>query len=135
MPGVRFAVDAYVAFARTRPWLEAVASSLTELFAPGLMAERLAAFEKHYTWIDPDGLAYFRNRLHAGPADSEHALELVIAHCRTPEQQAAPWPRFRSSATCSGACWTPSITASSARRLRLSSGPAAGRPRLRRSSG
>ena len=77
MPGVRFAVDAYVTFARTRPWLEAVASSLTELFAPGLMAERLAAFEKHYTWIDRDGLDYFRNRLHQAPRDSEHALEIV----------------------------------------------------------
>ena len=79
VPGVRFSVDAYVVFARTRPWLEAVASSLTELFAPGLMAERLAAFEKHYTWIDRDGLDYFRNRLHQAPRDSEHALEIVTA--------------------------------------------------------
>ena len=60
LPGVRFAVDAYVTFTRTRPWVEAVASSLTELFAPDLMADRLAAFERHYTWIDPRGLAYFR---------------------------------------------------------------------------
>jgi pyrroloquinoline-quinone synthase len=58
VPGVRFAVDAYVTFARTKPWVEAVASSLTELFAPDLMAERLAAFERHYTWIDSGGLAY-----------------------------------------------------------------------------
>ena len=77
VPGVRFAVDAYVTFARTRPWVEAVASSLTELFAPDLMAERLAAFEQHYTWIDPDGLAYFRARLEQAPRDSEHALEVV----------------------------------------------------------
>ncbi|MFP5022087.1 pyrroloquinoline-quinone synthase PqqC [Pseudonocardia phyllosphaerae] len=88
-PGVRFAVDAYVTFARTRPWVEAVASSLTELFAPDLMAERLAAFERYYTWIDPDGLQYFRNRLVQAPRDSEHALEIVTAHCRTPEQQDA----------------------------------------------
>ena len=54
VPGARFTVDAYVTFARTRPWVEAVASSLTELFAPDLMAERLAAFERHYTWIVPD---------------------------------------------------------------------------------
>ena len=54
-PGVRFAVDAYVSFARTRPWVEAVASSLTELFAPDLMAERLAAFERYYPWIDRRG--------------------------------------------------------------------------------
>jgi pyrroloquinoline-quinone synthase len=89
VPGVRFAVDAYVTFARTRPWLEAVASSLTELFAPGLMAERLAAFERHYTWIDRDGLDYFRNRLHQAPRDSEHALEIVKERCRTAEQQDA----------------------------------------------
>ena len=87
VPGVRFAVDAYVTFARTRPWVEAVASSLTELFAPDLMAERLAAFERYYPWIDQDGLAYFRARLHQAPRDSEHALEVVVEHCRTPEQQ------------------------------------------------
>ncbi len=88
VPGVRFAVDAYVTFARTRPWVEAVASSLTELFAPDLMAERLAAFERHYRWIDPRGLAYFRARLAQAPRDSEHALQVVTEHCRTPEQQA-----------------------------------------------
>ena len=89
VPGVRFAVDAYVTFARTRPWVEAVASSLTELFAPDLMAERLAAFERHYTWIDPQELTYFRARLTQAPRDSAHALEVVTEHCRTPEQQAA----------------------------------------------
>lgn len=88
VPGVRFAVDAYVNFARTRPWVEAVASSLTELFAPDLMAERLAAFERLYTWIDPAGLAYFRARLTQAPRDSEHALEVVTEHCRTPDEQA-----------------------------------------------
>ena len=86
---MRFAVDAYVNFARTRPWVEAVASSLTELFAPDLMAERLAAFERYYPWIDRSGLAYFRARLTQAPRDSEHALEVVTGHCRTPEQQAA----------------------------------------------
>jgi pyrroloquinoline-quinone synthase len=88
VPGVRFAVDAYVTFARTRPWVEAVASSLTELFAPDLMAERLAAFERHYPWIDPHGLAYFRARLTQAPRDSEHALEVVTQYCRTPDEQA-----------------------------------------------
>jgi pyrroloquinoline-quinone synthase len=88
VPGVRFAVDAYVTFARTRPWVEAVASSLTELFAPDLMAERLAAFERLYTWIDPAGMAYFRARLTQAPRDSEHALEVVMEHCRTPDEQA-----------------------------------------------
>ena len=85
--GVRFAVDAYVEFARTKPWVEAVASSLTELFAPDLMARRLAAFERHYPWIDRAGLSYFRTRLQQAPRDSEHALEIVVAHCRTDEQR------------------------------------------------
>jgi len=87
VPGVRFAVDAYLNLARTRPWVEAVASSLTELFAPDLMAERLAAFEQHYQWIDPVGLDYFRTRLSQAPRDSEHALEVVLEHCRTAEHQ------------------------------------------------
>jgi pyrroloquinoline-quinone synthase len=89
VPGVRFAVDAYITFARTRPWVEAVASSLTELFAPDLMAERLAAFERYYPWIDRGGLTYFRARLTQAPRDSQHALQVVTEHCRTPEEQAA----------------------------------------------
>jgi pyrroloquinoline-quinone synthase len=89
VPGVRFAVDAYINFARTRPWVEAVASSLTELFAPDLMAERLAAFERYYPWIDPAGLAYFRARLSQAPRDSRHALQVVTQRCRTADQQAA----------------------------------------------
>ena len=88
VPGVRFAVDAYVTFARTRPWVEAVASSLTELFAPDLMAQRLAAFERYYPWIDSGGLAYFRARLTQAPRDGEHALEVVTERCRTPDEQA-----------------------------------------------
>jgi pyrroloquinoline-quinone synthase len=88
VPGVRFAVDAYVTFARTRPWVEAVASSLTELFAPDLMSERLLAFERCYPWIDPDGLTYFRARLEQAPRDSEHALQVVTEHCRSAEERA-----------------------------------------------
>ncbi|HET9141928.1 pyrroloquinoline-quinone synthase PqqC [Actinophytocola sp.] len=88
VPGVRFAVDAYVNFTRTRPWVEAVASSLTEMFAPDLMAERLAAFELWYPWIDPAGLAYFRARLDQAPRDCAHALEVVTAHCTSAESQA-----------------------------------------------
>lgn len=87
VPGVRFAVDAYVTFARTKPWVEAVASSLTELFAPDLMAERLAAFERYYTWIDRDGLAYFRARLTQAPRDSELALQVTTERCRTLQEQ------------------------------------------------
>ena len=95
VPAVRFAVDAYITFARTKPWTIAVASSLTELFAPDLMATRLAAFEKYYTWIDPEGLTYFRNRLHQAPRDSEHALEVVARALPDPGDRAAGLRRAR----------------------------------------
>src|SRR5438270_11714039 len=72
LPGVRFAVDAYVSFVASRPWTEGVAASLTELFAPALMTRRLAAFEQHYAWIDPAALAYFRSRPPLASRDSEH---------------------------------------------------------------
>ncbi len=87
LPGVRFAVDAYVNFVRTRPWIEGVASSLTELFSPGLMTVRIAAFEQHYPWVDAAGLAYFRGRPTRAKNDSDHAVELVLRHCTTAEQQ------------------------------------------------
>ena len=89
LPGVRYAVDAYVNFARQRPWIEAVASSLTELFGPGAMRVRLEAFERHYPWIDPAGLQYFRDRLVQAPRDAEYALRLVVERCRTRESQEA----------------------------------------------
>ena len=87
LPGVRHAVDAYVYFCRTKPWVEAIASSLTELFSPTLMAARIAAFEKHYPWVKPEGLRYFRERLTQAPRDSDFALRLVLERCRTHEQQ------------------------------------------------
>ena len=86
-PGVRFAVDAYVNFARTQPWPIAVASSLTELFAPDLMAARIAAFEKYYSWIDSRGLDYFRRRVAQARRDSDEALTITLDHCNTPELQ------------------------------------------------
>lgn len=86
-PGVRFAVDAYVNFARTQPWPIAIASSLTELFAPDLMGARLAAFEKFYSWIEPRGLDYFRRRVTQAQRDSEEALAITLEHCNTPELQ------------------------------------------------
>lgn len=89
LPGVRYAVDAYVNFARQRPWIEAVASSLTELFGPAAIRVRLEALERHYAWIDPAGLEYFRTRLVKAPRDAEYALELVVERCRTREQQDA----------------------------------------------
>jgi pyrroloquinoline-quinone synthase len=82
LPGTRFAVDAYVTFCRTKPWLEAAASSLTELFAPALMARRIEAFERHYPWVKADGLKYFRGRLTQAPRDSDYALKLVLERCR-----------------------------------------------------
>ena len=87
LPAVRYAVDAYVNFARQRPWIEAVASSLTELFGPAAIRVRLAALEAHYPWIDPAGLEYFRNRLDQAPRDAQHALGLVVERCVTREQQ------------------------------------------------
>jgi pyrroloquinoline-quinone synthase len=87
VPGVRFAVDAYVNFARQKPWPIAVASSLTELFAPDLMRERLGAFERYYPWVRPEGLRYFRSRLTLARNDSAEALELTLTHCSTPELQ------------------------------------------------
>ena len=87
LPGVRYAVDAYVHFVSTKPWIEGVASSLTELFAPVLMGIRIAAFEKHYPWIDPDALEYMRARLTQAPRDSGHGLALVHQYCTTREQQ------------------------------------------------
>lgn len=87
LPGTRFAVDAYVNFVATKPWIEGVASSLTELFAPELMTQRLAAFEKHYTWINCEALAYFRSRPPLATRDSDHGLSLVHTYCRTRDEQ------------------------------------------------
>lgn len=87
LPGVRFAVDAYVNFCRLKPWPEAVASSLTELFAPTLVSQRIGVFEQLYPWIRPEGLEYFRTRLHQAPRDADHGLSLVIQACKTREDQ------------------------------------------------
>jgi pyrroloquinoline-quinone synthase len=89
LPGVRFAVDAYVSFARQKPWVEAVASSLTELFGPAAIRVRLEALERHYPWIDPAGLEYFRTRLEQAPRDADYALELVVDRCHTRAAQDA----------------------------------------------
>lgn len=89
IPGVKFAVEAYVNFARTRPWPVAVASSLTELFAPDLMAKRLQAFARFYPWVKTSGLEYFKNRLVQAPRDSGEALTLTLNHCTTYDLQEA----------------------------------------------
>jgi pyrroloquinoline-quinone synthase len=88
-PGTRFAVDGYVHFARTSPWIPAVASSLTELFAPELMAQRIIAIAEKYPWIDPAGLDYFRARLHLAPRDAAYALAWVTENAVTQELQDA----------------------------------------------
>ena len=88
VPGVRFAVDAYVNFARQAPWQEAVCSSLTEMFAPKIHKDRLATWPTHYPWIDPDGLQYFRSRISLAERDVEHGLEVTLAHFTTRAQQA-----------------------------------------------
>jgi pyrroloquinoline-quinone synthase len=87
LPGVRFAVEAYVNFAREKPWPVAIASSLTELYAPDLMQARLAAFEKFYPWIAADGLYYFRRRISQARRDSDEALAFTIQYCNTAELQ------------------------------------------------
>jgi pyrroloquinoline-quinone synthase len=84
VPGARFAAGAYLEFARTQPWPIAVASSLTEMFAPDLMRERLDAFRVHYPWIPPWGLEYFEARPALARRDSQEALDLTLTYCDTP---------------------------------------------------
>lgn len=87
LPGVRYAVDAYVNFCRRQPWVVAIAASLTELFGPDAMQARLVALESHYPWIDPAGFEYFRRRLKQAPRDARYALDTVLQHCRTRQAQ------------------------------------------------
>jgi pyrroloquinoline-quinone synthase len=87
LPGTRFAVDAYVHFVRDRSLLEAVASSLTELFSPTIIAERVAGMLSHYDFVTRETLAYFEPRLTQAPKDVNFALSYVKEHARTPEQQ------------------------------------------------
>jgi len=87
LPCVAFAFDAYVNFARTRPWQEAVCSSLTELFAPEIHKNRLAGWPQHYPWIEPEGLQYFRSRVTQARRDVEHGLSLTLEHFHTRVQQ------------------------------------------------
>lgn len=89
LPGVRFAVDAYVTFARTKPWVESVASGLTEMFSPGLMRRRLADMRERYPWIAEDGFAYFTSRLTVIAGEGKSTLDLVVEHSTTREQQQA----------------------------------------------
>jgi pyrroloquinoline-quinone synthase len=87
LPGVRFAVDAYVNFARRANWQEAACSSLTELFAPQIHQSRLDSWPQHYPWIKEEGYFYFRSRLSQANRDVEHGLALALEVFTTAEQQ------------------------------------------------
>jgi len=78
VPGVRFAVDAYVNFARRAPWPEAVCSSLTEMFAPEIHKQRLANWPEHYPWIDRAALHYFQSRVSLARRDVEFGLAVTL---------------------------------------------------------
>lgn len=86
LPATRFAVDAYVQLVSTRSPLEAVASSLTELFSHKLIALRMDCMRKHYPWLVP-ALDYFQGRLAQAPEDAQFALTYCVQHARTREQQ------------------------------------------------
>ncbi len=83
LPGVRFAVDAYVNFARLASWQEAASSSLTELFAPQIHQSRLDSWPQHYPWIDPAGYSYFRKRLGQACRDVGHGLRITLGYYQT----------------------------------------------------
>ncbi len=89
LPGTRFAVDAYVHFCRERSLLEAVASSLTEMFSPGIIRERVAGMLAGYDFVSKETLAYFDKRLTQAPRDADFALDYVKTHADTPEKQRA----------------------------------------------
>lgn len=87
LPGVRFAVDAYVNFARRTSWQEAASSSLTELFAPQIHQSRLDSWPAHYPWIDSRGYEYFRKRMGEARRDVEHGLRITLQHYKTYAEQ------------------------------------------------
>ncbi len=87
LAATRFAVDAYVRFVRERPLVEAVASSLTELFAPAIHRERIAGLLEHYDFANEKTMAYFNRRLEDAPKDVKFGLDYVRREARTPEQQ------------------------------------------------
>lgn len=87
LPGVRFAVDAYVNFARRADWHEAASSSLTELFAPNIHQQRLDNWPSNYPWISLEGYSYFRKRLSEARRDVEHGLEITLDWYQTRKAQ------------------------------------------------
>jgi pyrroloquinoline-quinone synthase len=99
LPATRFAVEAYVNFVRERSLLEAVASSLTELFAPSIHRERISGMLENYDFVGERAMQYFRRRLDQADRDSDFALAYVKEHARTPEQQAAAVAAVRFKCT------------------------------------
>ncbi len=89
LPATRFAVDAYVRYVRDEPMLKAVASSLTELFAPKIHADRIAGLLEHYDFANPEAISYFRHRLNEAPKDVQFGLAWVLDHAVTPADQDA----------------------------------------------
>jgi pyrroloquinoline-quinone synthase len=89
LPATRFAVEAYVHFVRDKSPLEAIASSLTELFAPNLHEERISGMLEHYDFVNPEIMSYFKRRLAQAPRDANFALEYVKSHARTAEEREA----------------------------------------------
>jgi len=89
LPATRFAVDAYVRFVRERSLLEAVASSLTELFSPAIISNRVAGMLQGYSFVPREALAYFDKRLSQAPRDADFALDYVKREARRPDQQQA----------------------------------------------
>jgi pyrroloquinoline-quinone synthase len=89
LPGVRAACDSYVDLVRTRSLVEAVASSLTEYFAPDIMRTRIAAWEQHYPWVDAVALQYFRSRVTRAARDAQEAVAFVVEHAKARDVQEA----------------------------------------------
>lgn len=89
LPATRFAVNAYLTFVRERPLLEAVASSLTEMFSPTAIEERVSGILRNYDFIDRASLVYFNARLAQAPRDSDFALDYVKRHATSQANQAA----------------------------------------------
>jgi coenzyme PQQ biosynthesis protein C len=87
LPGTRFAVDAYVRFVREKSLVEAIASSLTELFSPAIIGERVSGMLAHYDFVSRETLAYFDKRPPQAERDSDFALAYVKEHARTPDDQ------------------------------------------------
>lgn len=89
LPATRFAVGAYLDFVRERPLLEAVASSLTELFSPQIIKTRVSGMLAHYDFVTAESLSYFTKRPEQASRDVEHALDYVLRHARTEQDQQA----------------------------------------------